>query len=357
MYKQISTIGLCGLAAFVSLRADLVTLKNGDRISGLIIESDREAMTMKTEFLGEVKIQWEPIERIQAEQTLFVTDQDGQVLVGPVSTEGARLQVRTKTGAMWVAKATVQTIHNSEKHASYEAEIERLRNPSLLNFWSGYLDTGFNFTGGNSDTRNLTISAKTERKTRRDKITVHATSILAQQRTSGPRETTANAIRGGSRYELNLSEKLFTFGFIDLEFDEFQNLDLRNILGGGLGWHLKNTQHLALDFFSGGAFNQEFFSDDITRRSGELVMGQELSHRLTERFSWANRFTFYPNLSQSGEYRLQFDLSLVSQLYRWFDWQITLVDRFLSNPIPGTQKNDILVTTGFRLNFKPEDIQ
>ena len=42
--------------------------------------------------------------------------------------------------------------------------------------------------------------------------------------------TTANAIRGGSRYEVNINDKMFTFGFVDLEFDEFQALDLRPVM-------------------------------------------------------------------------------------------------------------------------------
>jgi hypothetical protein len=30
---------------------------------------------------------------------------------------------------------------------------------------------------------------------------------------------------------------------------------------------------------------------------------------------------------------------------------VTASDRFLSNPIPGRQKNDLLLTTGVRVNF------
>jgi putative salt-induced outer membrane protein YdiY len=340
------------------LRADVVALTNGDRVSGQIVAADPEALTIKTEYLGEVKAQWPAITEIRSDATLFVTDANGQVLVGPVSTSEGTLRVRTaEAGMVPVDKAAVRSIRNEEQQQAYAAEIERLRNPSLLDFWSGYFDTGLSFTQGNSETRTFTTAAKTQRKTDRDKITVYATSILAQNSTTGDTETTANAIRGGSRYELNVSERLFTFGFIDLEFDEFQNLDLRNVLGGGMGWHVKQTERTVFDVFAGGSFNQEFFSGDITRRSAELVVGEELNYKLSDRLNWSERLVFYPNLSEGGEYRLQFDTALVTQLYHWVGWQISLSNRFLTNPIPGIKKNDLLLTTGLRFNFGRENLR
>jgi hypothetical protein len=32
-------------------------------------------------------------------------------------------------------------------------------------------------------------------------------------------------------------------------------------------------------------------------------------------------------------------------------WQITLSDRFHSDPLPGLKKNDLLLTTGVRVTF------
>ncbi len=191
---------------------------------------------------------------------------------------------------------------------------------------------------------------RTQRRTQRDKISISATTLFAQNSNSGASETTANAIRGGTRYDVTLSDLMFIFGFINLEFDEFQDLDLRSVLGGGLGWHVRNTERTVLDLFSGGSFNQEFFTSE-TRKSGEIVLGQELAYRLVESTALSERLAFYPNLSNTGEYRLQFDATLTTELARWLAWHFTVSDRFLSNPIPGVKKNDVLMTTGVRFSF------
>ena len=55
--------------------------------------------------------------------------------------------------------------------------------------------------------------------------------------------------RGGARYDLNVSKKLFAFGFTDIEADEFQKLDLRVAPGGGFGFHAYKKEKNFLDFF------------------------------------------------------------------------------------------------------------
>ena len=351
MQKYIITITAFAFLFCVHSKADQVTVENGDRVSGNIVKSDRNSMTMKTEFFGEVTIPWDSIREIISDQELFVTAANGQVLVGTVSTTGSRLQVRiSQADTVPVEMAVVENLRSQAEQDAYKAEIERLRNPGLLDFWSGYIDGGFSFSGGNADTSAISTSMRTQRRTQRDKISIYATTLFAQNSNSGVTETTANAIRGGTRYEVTVSDRLFTFGFLDLEFDEFQDLDLRSVLGGGLGWHVQDTDRTVFDVFSGGSFNQEFFTSE-TRRSGEIVLGQELTYRLVESTSLSERFSFFPNLSNTGEYRHQFDATLTTDLAKWLAWHFTISNRFLSNPIPGVKKNDVLMTTGVRFSF------
>jgi hypothetical protein len=49
---------------------------------------------------------------------------------------------------------------------------------------------------------------------------------------------------------------------------------------------------------------------------------------------------------------MNFDVAAVTTLKKWLGWQVTISDRYLSNPIqPGLKKNDFLLTTGFRITF------
>ena len=340
-----------GLLCFDVL-ADQVILKNGDRLSGVIIKSDNDNLIIKSEFAGDVKIQWNAIEQISSDRPLYILLRDGQTIFGTVTTTGDKIEVQTKeAGIVATSKAAIQFLRSEAEQTAHLAELERLRNPGLGDLWSGSLDAGLNLTRGNADTIAIGVGARAARVTTRDKTSVYFASLFARNSTTGESMTTANAIRGGLRYDFNISDRLFAFGLSDVEYDKFQQLDLRLVLGGGLGFNAKKTERTRLDLFAGGALNQEYFSTGLNRKSGEIILGEELTYKLSSITSIAQRAVLYPNLSEPGDYRVTFDTTAVSRLSRNLGWQVTLSDRFISNPIPGTQKNDLLLTTGIRVTF------
>ncbi|MBZ5678367.1 MAG: DUF481 domain-containing protein, partial [Acidobacteriia bacterium] len=152
-------------------------------------------------------------------------------------------------------------------------------------------------------------------------------------------------------YNLNVRKKMFVFGSVDLETDEFQSLDLRFVPAGGIGYHAIATEKTQLDLNLGAAANREFYSTGLNRTSAELLLGEDLVHKFTTTTSLHERLVFFPNMSDGGNYRVNFDTTLVTSIRRWLSWQFTVSDRFLSNPVPGRKKNDALFSTGLRLTF------
>jgi putative salt-induced outer membrane protein YdiY len=348
---------VCCLLA-VSARADQVTLKNGDRLTGTIVKSDAKTMLIKTELAGDVNVQWDGVTSIVSSQPLHLALKDGQTVVGTVTTADGKLDVATRTtGEVVAAKETVVTVRNDDEEKAYDAEIDRLRNPHLTDFWSGMLDSGLSVTRGNSATLAFSLSAKAARVTTRDKISVFSTAVYASDDATPPSRTTAHAIRGGIRGDFNVSDRVFVFGFTDFEYDQFQDLDLRNVLGGGLGYHVIKTKNTTFDVFGGGDYEQEYFSatpafpSGLTRKTGEVVLGEEVDTKLNGRTTLSEKFSLFPNVSDTGNYRLQFDATAATKLKAWLGWQITYSDRYLSNPLPGLKKNDMLLSTGLRLTF------
>jgi hypothetical protein len=54
----------------------------------------------------------------------------------------------------------------------------------------------------------------------------------------------------------------------------------------------------------------------------------------------------FNNLTDTGEYRINLDARAQTQLTKWLTWDISLSDRYLSDPVPGRKNNDFLYTTG-----------
>ena len=189
------------------------------------------------------------------------------------------------------------------------------------------------------------------RETLRDKTTLYSASILNREKTNGISHTTANTFRFGARYDRNINRKLFGYGFTDLEHNGLQQLNLRLVLGGGLGYHAIKNERTKLDLLGGLDMNREYFDGlNNDRTSLEAQLGQTLSRQFSPRVGLKEQLFFFPNLSQGG-YRINFDTALVTDINKRIGWQVTLSDRYLSNPPGGFKQNDLLLTTGLRVKL------
>ncbi len=346
---------MCVLTAlsFQTVFADQIILKNGDRLTGKIVKKDGDNIVIQTNAAGTVTILWSAVASIIADEPVNVELSDGQRLKGTVATiDDEKIEVVTRdAGALEVDRESIQVVRNEAEQSAYEAEQDRLLNPGFADLWTGSADVGLSLTSGNSDTRSFTLGARATRETTRDKIGVYANAIQASNSTSGTSVTTAEAVWFGGRYDVNVSRKTFVFGSADFEYDKPQQLDFRTVFGAGFGYRAIRNEKTALDVFGGGAFNREYFSDGTRRNSAEALIGEELRYKLASRTDLEQRFVLYPNLSRTGSFRATFDATVVTQISDWLGWQVSVGDRFNSDPLAGSEKNDFLFTTGLRATF------
>jgi len=364
--RRLLFLGLLGLSlAAASLRADQVTLKNGDRLTGTIVKTDDDAKTllMKTDFAGDVTIQFDAVTAIESSQPLHLTLSDGRVIAGRVNTSDGKLAIAAASGEVTAPRETVKAVRNDKE----QAEFDRLQHPRLLDYWSGLFDFGLSLTEGNSSTTALTIAGKASRVVPKSKLSFYYTEVYAKDNRENPSLTTANAVHGGARYEFNLRPRVYVFAFTDFDSDALQNLNLRNVLGGGLGYHVIKSKNTQFDVFGGGSFNQEYFSSYVTanpapppatvlvasqsRHFAEIVLGESLSTKLGPRTTVSEQVSLFPNLSSTGDYRLTVDANAVTKIKNWLGWQLTFSDRYISNPPLGLKGNDVLLSTGLRVTF------
>ncbi len=352
MHKKHIFLIACLIVFSQQSLADQITLKNGDRISGNILKSDGKHIVINSEFAGTVTIQWDAVQSITSEKPLYLTSKEGQTLVGTVDAAQGRVQVSTKeAGRVDLAKDSIVTIRSEAEQAAFQAEMSRLTNPGLGDLWTGVADLGLSLSRGNSETLIYTAGINAARSTSRDKISTYFTLLNSRSKFDGEKKTTADAKRGGIRYDLNITPRVFAFGSADLENDKFQKLDLRLVLAAGFGYKVKKIETTSFDVFGGGAYNKEIYQEDIRRNSSEILIGEESTHKLRGRSAFAQRAVLYPNLKDRGEYRFAFDSSIVTALSNVFSWQLTLSDRYISNPPFSLKKNDLLLTTGLRFTF------
>ena len=334
------------------LKADTIVMKNGDRVSGSIVKQDGKSVTIKTTHFGTVTAPWDQVASITAESPLTVVLADGKTVEGTVSTSEQKVQVSSKTGTEAAALSDVAAMRNADEQRTYQ----RLLRPHLLDLWTITGTLGIAATAGNSRTSTFTLPVTAVRATNHDKTTTYFNFVRSSALVNGVSSDTAEAVRGGWAYNRNLHPRVFVNIFNDFEYDRFQNLDLRVVLGTGLGYSALKRERARLDVVAGGDWNREAFSPpapdaSFSRHSAEAYWGDDFSLKLNSRAAMTQSYRLFNNLSRGGDYRQNFDFGLTTKLTKWLTWNASASDRYLSTPVSGRKKNDVLISTGFGFTF------
>jgi len=337
-----------------ALFADQVVLKNGDRLTGSIEKSDDKSLVIKTEFAGEVTVQWPAVQEIKSEQPLHVSLKEGKTVVGAISGSGGKVDVATKTGErVEVAKDSIVVMRS---HAEQKA-WEKLQHPGLLEGWNGGVSIGFGLTGGNSETKNLALAFNGVRTGLHDKLTLYAASVYATNDLApAATRVTANTNRGGARYDRDITPRLFGFVNADFFTDALQDLNLRSVFGGGLGIHVVKRPSTTLDLLGGANYTRENYTQaaplpHLIHSFAAAQAGDEFLHKLGKSTVITQRAYLFPDFQNTGEYRATFDLATVTKFNKWLGWQNSFGDVYVTNPPIGKKKNDIVFTTGLNVTF------
>ena len=344
----------------VSVDADTVAMKNGDRLSGTITGSDGKIVTIKTDFAGEIKAPWSAIKEVTSDSTFFVVTPDQKTVSGKITLEAtdaaSDLVVHASAGDVRVPLDKLSLIRSQDAETAYEKSLH----PPLWDDWKGGVSLGFALARGNSETTNLSLGFNAARKALHDQISLSESSIYSSNDVPGG-GVTANEDLGDARYDHDIYDALlFVFVSGDFTHDQLQGLNLRQIYTGGLGWHAINTAKTTLDVVAGGNYTRESYSPvpgstttvGQNRNLAGVTTGEDFKHEFGSITQFTEDFNFYPDLSDTGQYRFALDAGAVTKVSKWLGWNVTLSDRYVSDPpIEGTKKNDLVFSTGLAASF------
>ena len=80
--------------------ADQVVMKDGDRISGVIVKKDGATLTIDSKNFGKVDLKWEDVETITIQEPVNVVLSGGRDIKGAVTTQDGRIVVGAPGNAL-----------------------------------------------------------------------------------------------------------------------------------------------------------------------------------------------------------------------------------------------------------------
>jgi hypothetical protein len=335
LFRTAAAIGLL-LTCTAGASAATLYLADGSIVIGKITELvDGEDLTVDTEHMGDVVIEWDAIERIEGTAPVNVELFSGDRLAGDLRLDENGLFVNA------LSDRGVQEIRPEQVF-----KIEGYTD-GLLDGLEGYVDVGVNIIRGNNQVSQVSYSGGVSFDANRFETGVDTTLIINEQDLSpDTRRFTAKGF-----YNQKLTRRLSVGGLYQFESDDQQELDGRSLVAINVNDRVINTRVQRVTLLGGLALNAEDFANQPATESIEALLGTV--YRLRSKWGLDFDSTLYllPSLSQSRRVRVQFDSALSTDLLSKLEVRLTYYNRFDNQPPVGVTEFDYGITLGLGYDF------
>lgn len=320
-------------------KTDVVVLENGDRVSCEIKKLQRGKLTVKTDASGTITLKWSRIVGLQTKYLFQIELDSGERHIG-------RFDLPPEFGKIAIENGDEEELVDVFRVVSM-IPIES----TLLSRIKGLVDAGYDFTQASTAT---TWSAAADVTHRTPSYETHITFDSSIKEQEGAESVNRQNLTG--QVNRFFENRWFAAVVTQAEKSASQGLDLRGLLGGGIGRKVLQTNRSNIAVVAGAAYSREKFEDNADFESNvEAVasIGLETFRFDSPELDISAGLVVLPNLKTLGRYRLQANGKARIEIVRNLYWSLSVYETFDSDPPSETsERNDFGISTSIGWSFK-----
>lgn len=332
---MLALLCLCSPNSLAHPKTDIVTLYNGDRITGEIKELDGGILTLGTDSMGTVSIEWQEIARIESEYYYEFQLSSGARHFGSV-------QKSTRPGQLIVAEL------GSQKDIEW-LELVRMRpiESNVVDRIDAYFSAGYSYTRANSLTQtNFKGNIGYENEKSRNYLDGRLNFSDSENNSSSSSKVDL------SRAVWTKYPGIFRATFGSYEQNDELDLNYRLAVGGGVGRFFLDTYQNRLSGIVGLQIITEENKSEGTDENLEMVLSSRYAawRFNTPELQLNFSLNVYPSMTQTGRVRSSSDLSLRWELIGDLFFDLSAYGTY-DNRAEGDSGVDYGVSTGLGYDF------
>ena len=367
-------MGWAQAATAVTSGPDILTLANGDHLSGKLVSEANGTVTFHSDGAGDLNLTWAQIKSIRTAQKFAVIQSgqrvsqktaDSEVVRGAVGVEEGKVQVNTgaEGAAKQIAQPDAQYMIDEDTYAKVVHG-----NPGWSHGWTGALSAGVadveatqnsrTFTGAGSFVRAIPGVSWLDPRNRTTADFSVAYGSLSQP---GAATTKTNILHADAEHDWFLSPRLFAL--VDTSFDHnySQGLSLQQIYGGGLGFVVFKTPKEELDLKGDIHYERQNFGftpgvvPPVETPSRDLIgadIGDTYMAKLAHGIVLNQGLVVTPAFNTPSAYSALATAGLTFPVYKRLGFNLSALDDFLNDPAYGSKKNSFQFSAGLTYTLK-----
>jgi Protein of unknown function, DUF481 len=306
-------------------RTDVVTLANGDRITGEIVRLERGRLEFKTDDAGTLYLEWDKLSSLVSTRLVEVLTTDGRRFLGSLGPAAARsITVVTSEVSLQMSEVTLIT-------------------PIGTSFWrqlDGSIDAGFSYTKS-SGVAQLNVNSDTVYRKLASRARLTASLTQTKKDDDSGRDDRGFVEMSYLRYPW---QRWFILTAGRFETNESLGLTLRSQIGAAAGPRLVNSNRAQLVLGAGLAFNHEQGVDVESTQNVEALFTFETAFYTYDRpkTNVDVSFQYYPSLSNTGRQRVQLDVGAKREFLKDLFVALNFFNTYDNRPPnPAADTNDV----------------
>lgn len=317
-------------AAQAHRKTDVVTLYNGDRITGEVKSLFGGILEFGTDAMGTIKIEWQEIARLESQYHYEIRVTDGERYYGSFrNTERAgQLVIKDIYGEHDVEWLAVVEIRPVEEKLTDRLDI--------------YLSAGYSYTKASS-VGTTTLNSQFSYEDERTRNTLNTRTVITD---TDDTSTRSNKIDLARRVWTD-REELFRILHGNYEQNDELSLDHRIVAGAGVGRYFIDTNRMRLSASAGiqGLTEKQFDADEEQSMEGFINLDFAVWRFDSPELDLTVGANVFPSLTESGRVRADTDIRIRWELVEDLFWDITAYGSF-DNRAGDDQEFDYGITTG-----------
>lgn len=312
---------------------DEIVLDNGNHFTGTVTGLADDIVTMTADYAEPFKIKKGHITRISTDNPVSLQLTGGEIIKGKLKTgDDGRIVVDQGDGR------TASGIDLKDVVAI---------NPPPIGDWHGSVSLAGNLQTGNTDRSGLSFGADALRRGGRDRFSMRFLYNISQE--NG--EMTTRNVYGAWQYDYFFTKKFYGYLGVELLNDKFKDLNLRTVVGPGVGYQVWDDPIKFLSLEAGIAYFSEDLREQEDKRWMTLRLAANYRYKLTEWLVFNDRLVLYPSLESMSDFTLRNEAALLNAIGSGWSLKLANILDYVNNPSPGIKSTDSVFTVGLQYAF------
>ena len=161
----------------------------------------------------------------------------------------------------------------------------------------------------------------------------------------------ANRMDGSFKTDYEFTPRFYGYNQGALGYDEIRKVDEYFQVGPGAGVHLLRLSKVGLSVEAGANYQSQDFSDGREEENVYYRFAQQFKWNINTRFSLDEKVEFFPQWDNSAEYKLRFEASVRYWLKTYLSLNLTVINLYDTRVATGVLPNDLQIRSSIGVKF------